>query len=223
MYDEVSQSVRVPVHIEFQPERLIGVQGVDSEDINNNITRNLQAKLQTGNLLTGQLFVSLEKVEGIAAPLQKDAGGVTVLPSVKSDLDQVTEGVQTALVKINALPLEELIANASATVAQAQQLLTDVNALGLAGRIDGTIGSADGAIQEYAKLATGVRSDINRLTRQMKTLVATADESFEGIAPDSPLYYNLLNTLKDLQQASRAVLAVSESVEKKPEEFLFGK
>lgn len=223
MYDEVSQSVRVPVHIEFQPDRLLGVQGVDSEDVNNTITRNLQAKLQTGNLLTGQLFVSLEKVEGNAAPLQKNADGVTVLPSVKSDLDQVTEGVQTALVKINALPLEELITDASATVSQAQQLLADFNALGLAGRIDGTIGSADGAIQQYAKLATGVRGDINRLTKQMKTLVATADESFEGIAPDSPLYYNLLNTLKDLQQASRAVLAVSESVEKKPEEFLFGK
>lgn len=223
MYDEVSQSVRVPVHIEFQPDRLLGVQGVDSEDVNNTITRNLQAKLQTGNLLTGQLFVSLEKVEGNAAPLQKNADGVTVLPSVKSDLDQVTEGVQTALVKINALPLEELITDASATVSQAQQLLADFNALGLAGRIDGTIGSADGAIQQYAKLASGVRGDINRLTKQMKTLVATADESFEGIAPDSPLYYNLLNTLKDLQQASRAVLAVSESVEKKPEEFLFGK
>ena len=78
-------------------------------------------------------------------------------------------------------------------------------------------------MQEYAKLASGVRGEINNLTAQMQTFVGTAGESFEGIAPDSPLYYNLLNTLRDLQQAARAVLAVSESVEKKPEEFLFGK
>ena len=223
MYDEATRSVKVPVHIEFQPERLLGVQGIDSDDVNTSIAQNLQAKLAIGNLLTGQLFVSLESVEGEAAALTKNADGIPVLPSIKSDLDQVTDGVQLALAKINRLPLDELVGNASATISQAQQLLADFNTLGLAARIDGTIGSADGAIQDYAKLAQGLRGDLGRLTKEMKSLVATADESFEGIAPDSPLYYNLLNTLKDLQQAARAVLAVSESVEKKPEEFLFGK
>ncbi len=223
MYDESTRSVRVPVHIEFQPERLLGVQGIDSDDLNSTMTRSLQAKLQNGNLLTGQLFVSLETMEGTPAPLGETAEGIPILPSVKSDLDQVTEGVKSALAKINELPLEDLIVNASETIAQAQQLVADFNAIGFAGKIDSTMGSADGAIQEFASLASGMRVDLNRLTGQMNTLLATADESFEGIAPDSPLYYNLLNTLRDLQQAARAVLAVSESVEKKPEEFLFGK
>ncbi len=225
LYDEVTESVRVPVYIEFQPDRVRGVKATDTDIVNNTIVRSLRAKLQNGNLLTGQLFVSLEvgDEEGLDKPLEKDSEGVSILPSVKSDLAQVTEGVQSALVKINALPIEELLINSSDTVAQAQQLLAGFNQLSLPARIDGTIGSADGAIQEYAKLATGMQKEINRLTRQMKGLVATADESFEGIAPDSPLYYNLLNTLRDLQQAARAVLAVSESVEKKPEEFLFGK
>ena len=223
MYEESSQSVRVPVHIELQPERLLGVKGVDSDDVNRSIARNLQAKLQMGNLLTGQLYVSLEDIEGVPAPLQKNADGVPVLPSVKSDLGQVTEGVQTALTRINELPLEELMANVTDTVAQVQQLLTGFNALGLAGRIDGTFGSVDGAVQEYTKLATTLSKDISSLSKQVNAFVATADESIEGIAPDSPLYYNMLNTLKDLQQAARSVQAVSDSVEKKPEEFLFGK
>jgi len=223
MYDEFSQSVRVPVHIEFQPERLLGVKGVDIDEVNQTIARNLQAKLQMGNLLTGQLFVSLEDIEGDPAPLKKSADGVPILPSVKSDLGQLTEGVQTALAGINELPLEELVTNASDTVAQAQQLLADFNGLGLAARVNGTFGSVDGAVEEYAKLATTVGTDISRLTEKVKLFIATADESIEGIAPDSPLYYNMLNTLKDLQQAARGVEAFSESVEKKPEEFLFGK
>ncbi len=223
MYEESSQSVRVPVHIELQPERLLGVKGVDSDDVNRSIARNLQAKLQMGNLLTGQLYVSLEDIEGVPAPLQRNADGLPVLPSVKSDLGQVTEGVQTALTRINELPLEELMANVTDTVAQVQQLLTGFNALGLAGRIDGTFGSVDGAVQEYTKLATTLSKDISSLSKQVNAFVATADESIEGIAPDSPLYYNMLNTLKDLQQAARSVQAVSDSVEKKPEEFLFGK
>ncbi len=223
MYEEATQSVRVPVYFEFQPERLFGVRGFNSAAVNTAVASGLQAKLHVGNLLTGQLFVSLEPSADGAVPLALNEDDIPILPSVKSDLDQVTEGVQQALAKINQLPLEDLVLNASATIAEAKQLVTDINALGFAGRVDSTIGSADVAVKEFAKLASGMRTDLNQLTGQMQVLVNTADESFEGIAPDSPLYYNLLNTLRDLQQAARAVLAVSESVEKKPEEFLFGK
>ena len=223
MYEKNRRSVQVPVYIELQPERLFGLHSEDSDSMNNIIARDLQAKLQIGNLLTGQLYVSLETIDGTPEPLGTNPEGITVLPSIKSDLDQVTEGAQLALSKINELPLEELIVAASDTISQAQQMLADFNALGFAGKIDNTMGTADDAMQDFAKLASGMRKDLTSLTGQMQTLVDTADESFEGIAPDSPLYYNLLNTLKDLQQAARAVLAVSESVEKKPEEFLFGK
>lgn len=223
MFDELTRSVLVPVSLEFQPERLYGVQGLTPEQVNDTFVRNLQAKLNTGNLLTGQLYVSLETIEGDAAPLAIDADGIPILPSVQSDVEQVIAGVRGALAKINELPVEELLATANDTVTQAQQLLTDFNAIGVAGKIGGTIGTADQAIQEYAILASRLQTDLDGLLGQVNTFVATADESIEGIAPDSPLYYNLLNTLRDMQQAARAVLAVSESVEKKPEEFLFGK
>ena len=224
LYDEATENVVVPVLIEFQPDRLLGIQVEETDFLNNTIVRKLQAKLQTGNLLTGQLFVSLvARDDGFISQLEKNADGVVVLPSIKSDLERVTEGVQDALVKINELPLEDLITSATVTISQAQQLLADVNQLGIASRLDSTFGAADGALSEYANLAAVIGKEMNSLTSQMGKFVSTADESIEGIAPDSPLYYNLLNTLKDLQQAARAVLAFSESVEKKPEEFLFGK
>lgn len=224
LYDEAIENVVVPVLIEFQPDRLLGIQVEETDFLNNTIVRKLQAKLQTGNLLTGQLFVSLvARDDGLISQLEKNADGVVVLPSIKSDLERVTEGVQDALVKINDLPLEDLITSATVTITQAQQLLADVNQLGVASRLDSTFGAADVALSEYANLAAVIGKEMNSLTSQMGKFVSTADESIEGIAPDSPLYYNLLNTLKDLQQAARAVLAFSESVEKKPEEFLFGK
>ena len=95
--------------------------------------------------------------------------------------------------------------------------------VGLVGRIDSAVGSADNAIDQYGRLAKSARQELNSLSSQLARFVTAAGDSMEGIAPDSPLYYNLLNTLRDVQAASRAVLAVSESVEKKPEEFLFGK
>ncbi len=226
-YNADSKSVAVPVYIEVQPERVQGFQFVDTEDsqiINDAIANGLRAKLQTGSLLTGQLYIALDVYnEGISGPLTQNSEGISIMPSVASDLDQVTDGVQKALAKINALPLQELFENANSAVARANTLLGQFDDLALPERVDRTFDSADSAIVEYATLGKNLRRELTSLSAQMSEFVATADESMAGIAPDSPLYYNLLNTLKDLQAASRAVLAVSESVEKKPEEFLFGK
>ncbi len=227
VYDKASEFVQVPVYIELQPERVRGLRnsGIgEPKMIDSSIVSGLRAKLQTGNLLTGQLYVALDLYDdGVAGPLVKNGEGITVMPSVPSDIDQVTEGVQQALAKINALPLQDLIENANTTVARAGALLQQFEQAGLAARIDTVIGSADGAIDQYARLAKGARQELDNLSSQLQRFVATAGDSMEGIAPDSPLYYNLLNTLRDVQAASRAVLAVSESVEKKPEVFLFGK
>lgn len=227
VYDQSTDFVQVPVTIELQPERVRGFRegGINqSRMLENSIAKGLRAKLESGNLLTGQLYVSLDVYEdGLVMPLARNENGVSIMPSVSSDLEQVTEGVQKVLAKINALPLQELVENANSTVARANRLMAQFEEIGIATRIDGAIGSADEAIDQYAKLARGARKELGQLSSQLQRFVATADESMQGIAPDSPLYYNLLNTLRDVQAASRAVLAVSESVEKKPEEFLFGK
>lgn len=227
VYDQATDFVQVPVTIELQPERVRGFRegGINqSRMLENSIAKGLRAKLETGNLLTGQLFVSLDIYEeGLIQPLTRNEDGISIMPSESSDLQQVTKGVQQALAKINSLPLQELVENANATVARANLLMAQFEEIGIVNRIDGAIGSADAAINQYEKLARGARKELGQLSSQLQRFVATADESMQGIAPDSPLYYNLLNTLRDVQAASRAVLAVSESVEKKPEEFLFGK
>lgn len=224
-YDRSSGTAEVPVYIEMQPERVRGFRMdrvEDSQIIRKAIGDGLRAKLQSGNLLTGQLFIELDIYDD-PGPLVKNNEGVYIMPSVPSTLDQLTDGVQSALAKINALPLQSLIENAGSAVEHANNILSRFDELELAGRLGGTIDSADGAIKEYAKLASNTRREVKKLADQLQQFAATADESMAGIAPDSPLYYNLLNTLKDVQAMSRAVLMVSESVEKKPEEFLFGK
>lgn len=227
VYDQATDFVKVPVYIELQPERVLGAHSnlVDKPAmIEASIRAGLKAKLQNGNLLTGQLFVALEHFdEDSQGVVVKNEDGVTIIPSVPSDIEQVTEGVTQALAMLNSLPLEDLIANANSTVTRAESLLTQFEQAGLAAQLTGTIETADRAIVQYAQLAVAAKGELSRLSDQLQRFVSTAGDSMAGIAPDSPLYYNLLNTLRDVQAASRAVLAVSESVEKKPEIFLFGK
>ncbi len=226
-YDEILETVRVPVVIELQPERVRGFQDNDVDEgdlIKQSITQGLRAKLQTGNLLTGQLFVSLDMyAEDGPQHLAQTAGGMDILPSVPSDLDQITEGVQQTLAKINALPMQELLVMAVSALGEADALLGGFNEQDLPGDVDGVMYATDATIKEYWRLASDSRKQLDKVAGVLQGLLDTGTESVAGIAPDSPLYYNVLNTLKDLQAAAKAVQLVAESVERKPEEFLFGK
>jgi paraquat-inducible protein B len=226
-YDEILETVRVPVVIELQPERVRGFQDNDVDEgdlIKQAITQGLRAKLQTGNLLTGQLYVALDMyADNGPKHLAKTAEGMDILPSVPSDLDQITEGVQETLAKLNALPLEDLLATAVSALGEADALLGGFNEQDLPGDVDGVMYATDATIKEYWRLASDSRKQLDKVAGVLEGLLDTSTESVAGIAPDSPLYYNVLNTLKDIQAAAKAVQLVAESVERKPEEFLFGK
>ena len=74
----------------------------------------LRAKLALGNLLTGALFVELDDI-AVAPPSAIDESEpIPVLPAVASDLDELAGSVEGVLDRVNALPVEALLANAVA-------------------------------------------------------------------------------------------------------------
>ena len=75
------------------------------------VANGLRAKLALGNLLTGALIVELEDV--VTSPSAIDESGpVPVLPAIQSDLDELAGSVEGVLDRVNALPVEALMANA---------------------------------------------------------------------------------------------------------------
>ncbi|MEM7176149.1 MAG: MlaD family protein [Pseudomonadota bacterium] len=76
------------------------------------VARGLRAKLAMGNLLTGALYVSLEEVENAKPETIGERDGVLVLPSVRSNLDELAGSVEGVIRRVNDLPIEALIGNA---------------------------------------------------------------------------------------------------------------
>ena len=72
----------------------------------------LRAKLSLGNLLTGALIVELEDVAVTPPSAIDESGPIPVLPAVRSDLDELAGSVEGVLDRVNALPVEALLANA---------------------------------------------------------------------------------------------------------------
>ena len=87
------------------------------------VARGLRASLQTGNLLTGTMFISLDfhRDEG-AAQIGTFAGYPTI-PTLAGGLERIERQVSRLLRKLNDMPLETTVAELNATLAEVRRIV----------------------------------------------------------------------------------------------------
>ncbi len=213
----------IPVTIEIEPERL----GIEQPDLNETeqraqieqlIADGLRARLQMGNLLTGQLFVNLDfypDAEPVSAQVFQ---GLPEIPTLSTDIEDITRNVGDVVAKINNLDIETLVSDANQTILDMQKLVRDID-LRLAGvleNLDQTmtdsrqlVGSIDGKVVE-------VMESLNQTLRESRVLI-------EGLDEGSVTRHQLNEMLQEIQQAARSMRRLTESIEKDPNSLIFGK
>ncbi|MEO1638121.1 MAG: MlaD family protein [Pseudomonadota bacterium] len=109
-----SAQVRLQVVLAIEPSRLGMEAGADAEDalalLSDLVTRGLRARLVTGNLLAGTLFVQLVTIEdALPAIVNLTSGAFPVIPTTGSQISDVAATAEDVLARINALPVEQLM------------------------------------------------------------------------------------------------------------------
>ena len=199
-YDEEKDEVYIPVLIEIEPGRV----GLEPEDLANNdiqdikkfqkvLDRGFRAKLQTGNFLTGQLFVSVDYFPNADTEKAKFFNDFPEIPTISTDLGEITNNVSEILEKVNKLEIEEFFNNINLTVTELRQL----------------IGDADSKI-------IPVLNSVDRTMAQSRKLM-------QGLDEDSITRYELNTLLKEMQEAARSVRTLVETIEDNPNSVIFGK
>lgn len=203
-----AEEVRIPVRINLEPERTLSPEeqeGLDDTALQKRlherlvylVERGLRARLQTGNLLTGQLFVELDLFPDAGPAQVSFASEHPELPTLPRPLTGITTSVSKLLEQLEQLPLKE-------TVKDLDALVVSVNTL--VERMD----------KEMPRLAQDSRA----------TLQAAADtlNALEGLASkDGEIGNQLYNALSELQAAARSIRVMSEYLERHPEALLKGK
>ena len=96
-YDAAGDALRAPVRFEVEPERIANVRLVEGRGPVANmrmlVERGLRAKLQSANLLTGQMQVSLEMVANASPAELEVENNVLVLPTVPGEFAGITDAV----------------------------------------------------------------------------------------------------------------------------------
>ncbi len=178
----VDDGYAIPVIIEIQPGR---VQQPDSEEgvafVSEQtlhwIKSGFRATLQTGNILTGALYVDVDIYPDLAAPVAVDRFvNIPVIPTIPEQLGQITEKINQVLNKINQMPLEEIGDNAKSMLLQLTdtahsfEKTSDSAEKLIVSEMAKTLGEVNSLLSDYQQ-GSATNTEINRTMKSVQQLL----------------------------------------------------
>jgi len=207
MRQVLDDDYRIPVLIRIEPERLINQVG-DTPDIAQHIDglmkRGLRGSLKTGNLVTGALYVDMDffpKEPPVKAI--REFGGYKIIPTVSSGLAQIQQRLMETLDKINSLPLNPMIQQATNTLSESQATMH---------RLQTTLDNLN-------KLTAS--QSMQQLPQDMQKTLRELNRSMQGFQPGSAAYNKMVADMQRLDQVLRELQPVLKTLNTKSNALVF--
>ena len=222
-FDKGSTSFRIPVLIEIEPQRIIerGIQddGTSHETLNKLVERGLRARLQTGSLLTNQLFIELDMHPGSPINLVGSSTKYPELPTLPtSNFGAITESVEELLAKLNAVDIEKVTSVLVDTIQTANKTMHSANkTINTANTIIETPGITE-AIEDVRVALENFKNISQKLDNS--NLIASATKTLDIIDQtliSTDKFINNTNTLittPNINKAIEDIRIASENIKK---------
>lgn len=225
-FDRQDESFRIPVVVELEPDRIIDRdpdEPIAPEQILRTlIDRGLRARLQTGNLLTGQLFVELNMYPD--APLMLRGGpGATYpeLPTLPGSLATITATLERFVAQLDEVDLAAIGTHLEGVLAGTDALVNHPKGAATVTDLEASLRALRSLLEDLDEgdLDATLVAATAALWRLEETLTLTG----EVLEPSSPLQYSLTRTMAQLEELARSVRTLVELLERRPNALLFGR
>jgi paraquat-inducible protein B len=173
------------------------------------IERGLRARLQTGSLLTGQMFIELGFYPDTPAVMVTGSRALAQIPTIPSEFVEMKQSATELLDKLRKLPLEELGEHAVGVIAELETLLKSP-------QISEVLTRANDSFAAFEQLSTSVGAILEPLAAQLDRALASVDGN-------SALHAQLSATLQQVDDAARALRDLAGSIERQPSALIWGK
>lgn len=229
-FDFGTKTIRIPVVIEIDPDTFIDpallekhfqAEQATAESgrrpvFEKLVERGLRARLKTGSLLTGQLFVDLDFYPE-SPPRQVVYGGpYPELPTLPSVTDQLQKDVTEIIARIKALPLDKIGEELLGTARGANRLANSAD-------LQKALAGLDGLLGDVRRLAQTTDGRIAALATSMETSLGTARLVLQQLEPGSPMAVNLNKAMEELSAAARSIRTLGDYLNRHPDALLKGK
>ncbi len=230
-YDPQTDTIRVPVKFEIQPERIGDISDVEKrgplDNIRHLVALGMRAQLQSVNLLTGQKAVSFDIVPDAPPAEVTVENGLFVVPTAPGEFAGIVSSVNALVNKLNNMPFKQIGDNLNETLAGLNKLS---NGPALRGTIDSlqaalvsakdvlaTINTGAGpAIRRLPDIAAGLQEAVGRVNRVLQSVDA-------GYGDNSKFSRNLDRLLVQLNDAAQSIRVLSDILSRHPEALIRGR
>jgi paraquat-inducible protein B len=223
--DPATLTLRGRVEVVFFPERLIARLTQKQTSVGETIVqgeherhafvqqlvekRGLRAQLQSGSLLTGQLYVALNYFPNAPKATIDWSQEPTELPVVPSTVEDVEAKLTSIVAKLDKLPYEAIGDDLAKVLVTLNQVLK----------------SADKAVTRLdAEVTPGLKTTLDGL----HGTIAAADGVLKStnatlVGTDAPGQQELRDALQEIARAARSLRILTDFLERHPEALLRGK
>lgn len=219
-------SFRIPVLVEIEPDRIIDRDTEGSvtplSTLQTLIDRGLRARLATGSLLTGQLYVELNMYPGTKANYQADTTSqYPELPTIPSAFEAMTESIQAFVSKLETVDVEKIGNDVLGILGGANDLVNKPKTEATVTDLQEAVRSLKGILLKVEDANVGnTITSANDVLMSVSETLSLIDEVLD---PDSPLQYNAIRVTHELEETARSVRSLIELLERRPQSLLFGR
>jgi paraquat-inducible protein B len=214
-FDARLNEIRMPVEVVLYPDRLrTRNRGDDTPQdpkavVDAMVAHGFRAQLRPGNLLTGQLYVTLDLFPNARKAAVDWRADPPVLPSVPGNLAQIEATLMSVAKKLDALPVEQIAAELRQSLASLDRLLA----------------SADKAVRRVddkvaPEVAAALQEARETLATAKRAMTAATDST---LAADSALQTETREALRELTRAAQSLRSLTDYLERHPESLIRGK
>ena len=230
-FDPKDLSFRIPVVVEIEPERVIARGGGQADTpyqvLSSLVDRGLRARLQTGSLITGQLFVELDMHPDTPLRLANAGAPYPELPTIPASLDEITTSVKNFLATLDKLDLEAIAVELLGT-------LKSTNTLFGSGELQQAVADAQAAVRAFREILVKVDRRVEPLAQHVDEALVTGRDTLarlqvtltlmdEVLRSDSPLQYRVIEMVDELTETARSIRSFVDLMERNPQSVIFGK
>ena len=206
-YDEKTGNFPIYVGAVVYPDRLgraheklvaLAKSKGDNDDLSHMmgtlVEHGLRAQAKVGNLLTGQLFISLDFLKKAPKASYDPNTRPLEIPTAPGNFDKLQEQLAEIVDKIQKIPFDSIGNNLNDSLAELNKTLKQVN-----GQV----------LPEFQKTLKGANQTLG-----------TANDA---LSSDSPLQQSLSSTLEELQRMARSLRALTDYLSAQPSALVRGR
>jgi len=221
-YNPTDQSLRIPVIVEANLDRITNVGGEERSPRNMNVPveKGMRAQLQMQSFVTGQLMVALDFFPDQPPRYAGIKGEYKELPTIPSRFEQISK-------RLEEIPIDEIFAKLTHALEGIDRFVNSPSLKQSVESLSRTVTRAGTLLKKIDLMIDPVATDIKATATAARNALLQAEKTLknmgDSVAKDSKLLFELNNTLREVTSAARSIRILTETIEKEPEILIRGR